>query len=60
MNNLLNVEQVAERLNMSPRNVRELVYKRKIEHVKCGRLLRFKPETIDAYIAINTMKPEGK
>jgi len=36
--------------------VRRAVLLKRIEYVKVGRLVRFKPETIDAYIEANTVK----
>ena len=47
---LLNVDELAERLNISVRHVRRLVAERRIPYLKVGHLLRFEPAAIDAWL----------
>ncbi len=47
---LLNVDELAERLNISVRHVRRLVAERRIPYLKVGHLLRFEPAAIDAWV----------
>lgn len=47
---LLDAGGAAEYLGTTERHVRELVYKRQIPHLHVGRLLRFHPDDLDAYI----------
>ena len=51
---LLDVAQVAERLNRRVRGVYLLAERGQIEHIKVGRLLRFRPEAVERYIAEHT------
>ncbi len=57
MDDLLTGEEVAERLKATPRFVRRLVAERRIEYVKVGRLVRFAPEAVAAYIERNRVVP---
>ena len=50
-------EEVAERLRSTVRFVRRLVAERRIEYVKVGRLVRFEPAVVDAYIERNRVVP---
>ena len=47
---LLDVDELAERLNISVRHVRRLVAERRIPYLKVGHLLRFEPAAIDAWL----------
>lgn len=47
---LLDYDGAAAALNCTPRLVRRLVETRQIDVVKVGKLVRFEPEAIDAYI----------
>lgn len=47
---LLTVEEVAERLNVSVRNVRHQVFHRRIPIVKIGRLVRIEEAEVEALI----------
>jgi excisionase family DNA binding protein len=47
---LLDVNQVAERLCVSPRFVRRLIDERRIPFYKLGKFVRFDPAEIDAWI----------
>ena len=47
---LLDLQQVAEHLNVKERHIRRLVAERRIPFVKWGHLLRFDPEEIAAWL----------
>lgn len=47
---LLTVEEVAERLNVSVRNVRHHVYSRRLPIVKIGRLVRIDERDLEDFI----------
>jgi excisionase family DNA binding protein len=48
---LLGVEEVAERLHVSIRHVRRLVFERRIPFLKIGSLLRFDPEEVEGWLS---------
>jgi len=48
---LLDVNQVAERLGVSPRFVRRLIDERRIPFCKLGKFVRFDPGDVDAWVA---------
>jgi len=48
---LLDINEVALRLAVSPRHVRRLVSERRIPFVKWGRLVRFERGDVEAWIA---------
>ena len=50
---LLNCPQVAHMLGCSLRTVRRITEQRTIPFVKVGRLVRFRPQDIERYIALN-------
>ncbi len=54
--NLLDWDQVAERLGTTPRWVREARYRGDLPFVRVGKLIRFRPEDIDAFIADNLQR----
>jgi excisionase family DNA binding protein len=54
---LLGVEEVAERLGVTPRYVRRLVAERRIRFVKVGHLLRFEGSDLDDWIEQNCTEP---
>ena len=54
---LLTADEVAERLNATPRLVRRLVEQRRISYVKVGRLVRFEPSAVADFIERNKVKP---
>jgi excisionase family DNA binding protein len=56
---LLTIEQVAERLGVSVRHVRRLVFERRIPYVKWGHLLRFDPGEIARWIERNAVSGSG-
>ncbi len=47
---LLTIEEAAERLNVSVRNVREHIYRRRLPIVKIGRLVRIEEAELEAFI----------
>jgi excisionase family DNA binding protein len=47
---LMSVPEAAEVLGCSQRMVRKLVQTRQIPFVRIGRLVRFRPESLQAYI----------
>lgn len=49
--NLMNVNEAAERIGMSPRFVRRLAYERRLAHFKVGTALRFDTADLDAWIS---------
>jgi excisionase family DNA binding protein len=54
---LLTIEQAADRLNMSVRHVRRLVAERRIVFYRLGRSVRLKPADIAAYIEAGRVDP---
>lgn len=47
---LMDVHGVAERLGVSERHIRRLVFERRIPFIKWSHLLRFDPDEIDQWI----------
>lgn len=47
---LIEIDEVASRLGVSTRYVRRLVAERRIAYLKVGRLLRFEPTAVDAWL----------
>jgi len=47
---LMTIDQVAERLGVTVRHIRRLVDERRIPYLKWGKLLRFDPAEIDAWL----------
>ena len=60
MSELLTGDEVAQRLRATPRFVRRLVAERRIEYVKVGRLVRFTPEAVAAYVERNRVVPMSR
>ena len=50
LSRLLTIEQTAELLNVSVRNVREQIYRRRLSIVKVGRLVRIEQSELEAFI----------
>lgn len=57
---LLTTDEVAARLRATPRFVRRLVAERRITFVKVGRLVRFEPDAVTAYIATHRVQPVSR
>ena len=53
---LLTPEEAAERLNITPRHVRRLVFERRIAYRKVGRYVRFHPDDLAEYIAAHRIE----
>ena len=53
---LMNVEQVATRLAVTPRFVRRLVDERRIPFVKVGKFVRFDPVDVENWIEANRVE----
>jgi excisionase family DNA binding protein len=47
---LLTIEEAAAMLNVSVRNVREQIYRRRLPIVKIGRLVRIEQKELEAFI----------
>ena len=47
---LMNISEVAEHLGVQVRHVRRLVHERRIPYLKWGRLLRFDPAQVTAWL----------
>lgn len=56
MKKLLNAKEVAEILGVEISTIYDWVYRKKIEHIKIGKLLRFNPETLQDYINNHTQQ----
>lgn len=48
---MLDVEEVADRLHVTVRHVRRLVFERRIPFLKIGSLLRFDPQEVDNWMS---------
>ena len=53
---LLTTEEAAERLNITPRHVRRLVFERRIAYRKLGRFVRFHPDDLTEYVAAHRIE----
>jgi excisionase family DNA binding protein len=47
---LLTIQQAAERLNVSVRNIREHIFRQRLPVVKIGRLVRIEQAELEAFI----------
>ena len=57
---LLDVDELAERLNISVRHVRRLVAERRVPYLKVGHLVRFAPAAVDEWLqALVACDPSG-
>ena len=54
---LLDVNEAARRLAVGERYVRRLVTERRLRHYKVGRLLRFDPADVDAFLESGRRDP---
>jgi excisionase family DNA binding protein len=59
-NRLLTSDEVAARLQVTPRFVRRLVAERRIEYVKDGRLVRFRASAVIEYIERHKVVPRDR
>jgi excisionase family DNA binding protein len=54
---MLKPEEAAERLNVSLRFIRRLCHERRVPYTKVGRLVRFDPGELDAWLAAHRVLP---
>ena len=47
---LLTIDQLAEQLGITTRHVRRLIAERRVPYLKVGKLVRFDPEEIAAWL----------
>ncbi len=47
---LLNINEVAELMNVKPRFIRRLIEERRISYLKIGKFIRFDPTELDNWI----------
>ena len=59
MSTLLDIPAVADRLGTSERHIRELIYRRDIPYTKVGRLVRFYPEDVEAWLQAHRVPVES-
>ncbi|MEO3821221.1 helix-turn-helix domain-containing protein [Plantactinospora sp. B24E8] len=57
VDNLMTVEETAERLRTSPRFVRRLIEERRIAYVKLGAHVRIEPAALAAFVAAGRVAP---
>lgn len=57
---LLAINEVAERLNVTPRFVRRLIAERRIRYFKLGRHVRVAEEDLDAWVRERSVEPSRK
>ena len=53
VDNLVDASQAAERLCTTERHVRRLYSERRLPFVKVGKVVRFRPEDLDAFVEAN-------
>lgn len=53
---LIDIGAAAERLGTTERHMRALIACRKIDYIKVGRLVRFDPKSLDAWIEAQRVK----
>ena len=56
---LLTIDQVAERLGVTERYVRRLVYERRVPYRKLGKLIRFADHEIAAWLDTTRRPQDG-
>jgi excisionase family DNA binding protein len=54
---LLTVEEAAERMSTKPRFIRRLIAERRIEYVKVGRHVRISESALAAFISAGRVRP---
>ncbi|WP_408905444.1 helix-turn-helix domain-containing protein [Microbacterium mcarthurae (nom. nud.)] len=55
----LGVTEAADALGITERQIRHLVSTRAVTYVKVGRLVRFRPADLEAYLEANTRRAVG-
>ena len=56
MNKLITVKELAAILGVEISTIYDWTYRRRIEYVKVGKLLRFSPEAVEKFISSNTKR----
>ena len=51
----MNTEEFAAAVGMKPSTVRQWIWRRKVEYVRIGRSIRFRPETVEKIIREGTV-----
>jgi len=57
MKKLVNIQTVAEALGLKPSSLYNMVSRRQIPFTKVGRLTKFDPDAIDAWLERQTFQP---
>ncbi|MGB5756497.1 MAG: helix-turn-helix domain-containing protein [Acidimicrobiales bacterium] len=57
---LLDVGQAAERLGVTPRFVRRLVFERRLAYIKVGKYVRFELADLEAWLASRRVEALGR
>ncbi|MDH3294410.1 MAG: helix-turn-helix domain-containing protein [Acidimicrobiia bacterium] len=57
---LLDVGQAAERLGVTPRFVRRLVFERRLAYIKVGKYVRFDLDDLEAWLASHRVEALGR
>jgi excisionase family DNA binding protein len=55
----MNIEAAAERLGVTVRLVRRLVFERRIPYLKIGKYVRFDPDALDRWVAEQRVEPQA-
>jgi excisionase family DNA binding protein len=56
---LMDIEATAERLGVSVRLVRRLVFERRIPYLKIGKYVRFDPDALDRWVLEQRVEPHA-
>lgn len=57
---LLDVGQAAERLGVTPRFIRRLVFERRVAYIKVGKYVRFDASDLEAWLASHRVEALGR
>lgn len=57
---LLDVAQAAERLGVTQRFIRRLVFERRLAYIKVGKYVRFEAADLEAWLNAHRVEPVGK
>ena len=56
---MLTPEEAAERLNVTLRFIRRLCHERRVPYTKVGKLVRFDPDELEAWITDHRIVPRS-